>query len=90
MAMAVAARPHVVDAGMERRTALMAAAAEGSVYVLAQLGSCSRGVPVVSRRLALWQRNRRKEREGAAPQEPASDQVVVLSTGTTQSSAVWF
>ena len=35
--MAVAARPHVVDAGMERRTALMAAAAEGSVYVLAQL-----------------------------------------------------
>ena len=30
MAMAVAARPHVVDAGMERRTALMAAAAEGS------------------------------------------------------------
>ena len=29
-------RPHV-DAGMERRTALMAAAAEGSVDVLAQL-----------------------------------------------------
>ena len=37
MAMAVAARPHVVDAGMERRTALMAAAAEGSVDVLARL-----------------------------------------------------
>ena len=37
MAMAFAARPHVVDAGMERRTALMAAAAEGSVDVLAQL-----------------------------------------------------
>ena len=37
MAMAVAARPHVVDAGMERRTALMAAAAEGSVAQLAQL-----------------------------------------------------
>tara|TARA_B100000780_G_scaffold127517_1_gene89360 strand:+ start:419 stop:619 length:201 start_codon:yes stop_codon:yes gene_type:complete len=37
MAMAFAARPQHVDAGMERRTALMAAAAEGSVDVLAQL-----------------------------------------------------
>ena len=36
-AMALAAPLPVVDAGMERRTALMAAAAEGSVDVLAQL-----------------------------------------------------